>query len=33
VSGAVAVGGLALVVGAVLIGALIALQTRRGTAA
>ena len=33
VSGAVAVGGLALVVGALLIGVLIALQTRRGATA
>ena len=33
VSGAVAVGGLALVVGALLIGALIALQSRRGLSA
>lgn len=33
VSGAVAVGGIALVVGALLIGALIALQTRRGAPA
>ena len=33
VSGAVAVGGFALVIGALLIGALVALQTRRGAAA